>query len=233
MIDWQMVSMLSLDDGCPFMVYMDGLFVAGLFLSDIAEVRSGVGSFGFKVGTMFSPLARSRGLMLACCLQVHGTEGLNPELCLSIVGSERTLEFQLKDAGAMARTSFVDTLRLLILKSLTYEETTARNLRWQRETLVEVARRKGRPVWTRPMSAKRVRDANMMMTLLSNSIQVEEEIYTPDAGLQIVSRQLKYEIDENTFYITSVDETSSIDATNGNGEIVIKRPSSCRVRCPK
>jgi hypothetical protein len=51
-------------------------------------------------------------------------------------------------------------------------------------------------------------------------------------GLQIVSRQLKYEIEEQTFYITSVDEPAvqspveEANKSNGGGD---GAPNSCRV----
>jgi hypothetical protein len=84
----------------------DDRLANGIFLSDIADIRTGINSYGFKAcSKMYSWIDSSK--------------------CLSIIGSERSLNVQIcNDACFGDRNYMVDILRLLALQSLTDNEVS-------------------------------------------------------------------------------------------------------------
>lgn len=78
----------------------------GIFLSDIAEVRRGVTSSGFRQTSAM---------------------WIKPSMCCVIVGSERTIDIQFLTQEYVSRLEFVDLLNLLAMQSLSKAEVLSRN----------------------------------------------------------------------------------------------------------
>lgn len=76
----------------------------GIFLSDIADIRTGINSYGFKA-----------------CSKLYSW--IDSSKCLSIIGSERSLNIQICNDACFGDINYmVDILRLLALQSLTDNE---------------------------------------------------------------------------------------------------------------
>jgi len=163
--------------------YEDERLANGIFLSDIAEIRRGASSHSFRCSR---PRTRRHNIP---------PYRIEPEKCLSIIGSERTIAIQLTDNDYTnsnnSRLELIDLLSLYSLQSLTSSEIKARGRRFRRL----IAHFSVKQVLPRGMNNLRA-DAERICQLLVHGIDVDEENFSPHFGTRIVAKHLSY--DETT-----------------------------------
>ena len=149
----------------------------GVYLADIADVRLGCSSETFR---------RSR------------VEWSDPQASLCIVGTERCLSLQLTEdtMARIPRGLLVDMLRLLSIRALTDEDREARRSVWRRSL---------NPVPPRPLLSEQLPDAERVTRLFTNSIPIEEELFSQLYGKITEPRTLRYEPQTNVLHVVSPD----------------------------
>eukprot|EP00602_Paraphysomonas_sp_CaronLab_P007018 CAMPEP_0185026808 /NCGR_PEP_ID=MMETSP1103-20130426/11276_1 /TAXON_ID=36769 /ORGANISM="Paraphysomonas bandaiensis, Strain Caron Lab Isolate" /LENGTH=553 /DNA_ID=CAMNT_0027560515 /DNA_START=500 /DNA_END=2161 /DNA_ORIENTATION=+ len=151
-------------------LYEKGTSGPGIFLSDIAEVRAGPASHGF--GPMLTSDMES-----GTCAPDHI---LDISRCVTVVGTEATLDIQLVDIGRgtriRSRAWFVDILFLLATQSLGQEERALRQRVWWRR-VEGTGNRRPR------LSQARQKEAILFADILTDSIQVDEELFDRSCAL--------------------------------------------------
>lgn len=164
--------------------------VAGIFLSDIAEVRRGASSFGFKTSK---------------------ASWIKPVSCVSIIGSERTIDVQIvnEKENDVSRLLFIDMLNLLTIQCLQPTELKLRNKIYRR-----VNTNMHLKVYKKRQSPRDEASALKMTELLSAGIEVDVEMYSPYYGSVIKQKLLKYSATERKLYITNKIDPNA--APNGD-----------------
>eukprot|EP01038_Epipyxis_sp_PR26KG_P016196 gene16196-22030_t len=148
----------------------------GVFVSDIAEVRRGVSSYGFRMTNHM---------------------WIKPHLCLSIVGSERTLDIQLTSQDEIKRNQLIDTLNLLATQSLKQTEITLRHRQYRRLQVLPSLR-----TYPSKTCRKIIEDSSMLTQLLLQGIDVDEEIYSSIQGKVChVKKILKFDVKQRKLLI--------------------------------
>ena len=150
--------------------------LSGIFLSDIAEVRRGTASHGFKLSK---------------------ATWIKPTMCVSIVGSERTLDVQFTSEDEIPRLLFIDMLNLLSMQSLHSNEIKLRHKKYRK-----VNTNMHLKVFNQKMSPQDIKNGNKMADLLESGIDVDVETYSPYYGINIKQKLLKYNKAERKLYIS-------------------------------
>lgn len=176
--------------------YEDLRLANGIFLSDIAEVRLGAAS----VTHLSAPFGE---------LLLH--PWIKPEMCVSIVGSERTLDIQLLPEApgeGVSRQTFVDMLNLLSMQSLGPQEARQRRRFYRKLHLHEFNRNLGegylRPPPQMRLTPAEKLDAMHTSDLLCAGIEVEEEAlsaYGSSVKLGILPKTLRFHPEERVLSV--------------------------------
>lgn len=156
--------------------FEDERLTHGIYLSDIAEIRRGASSFSF---------------------QCPGCRWLRPDMCLSIVGSERTLDIQFTSEEAISRFLFIDMLNLLSMQSLSMPEITLRDRHFKRINPASSVKNVKRALT--PMEQL---NGQKLTDLLITGIEVDEESYSPYYGAFISRKLLQYNPVERRLYLS-------------------------------
>lgn len=122
---------------------------------------------------------------------------IKPVMCVSIVGSERTLDIQFTSEEEISRFLFIDMLNLLTLQSLHSNEIKLRHKRYRK-----VNTNMHLKVFQHKLSPQDIKNGNKMADLLESGIDVDVETYSPYYGINIRQKLLKYNKAERKLYIS-------------------------------
>lgn len=125
---------------------------------------------------------------------------IKPAACVSIIGSERTIDLQIVNErdSDLSRLFFIDMLNLLTIQCLQTAELKLRNKIYRR-----VNTNMHLKVYKKRQSPRDEANALKMTELLSAGIEVDVEMYSPYYGSVIKQKLLRYNATERKLYITN------------------------------
>lgn len=133
---------------------------------------------------------------------------IDPERCLSIVGSERTLAVQLvgdDHETPIPRLQLIDLLSLYSLQSLTATEIRSRGRKFRRLQ----AHSSVKVLPPGPLAKNIIFDAERIAQLLVTGIDVDEENFSPHFGTKIVAKHLSYDERTHQLHVRSPSQSES------------------------
>lgn len=165
----------------PVRTHEDARLSNGLFLADLAEVRQGATSHACRA------------------IDVRLVPYFRPQDTMIFVASERTLSVQIKhntdsqpQLPGISRHWLLDMINLYALQAQPVEEIALRKRHFRRlcvpRGLRDVLYRPAQPI-TEPV----LRDAAKTVQLLVPGIDVEEEVFSLNTGVQTVLKRLQYD----------------------------------------